>query len=105
MVGLQPVVDDPDLHPVAGGFEVRSPKLVGADLLRPAGVSKRVVAHVGPDTVDARARCESAATLDAGHHDGEPVDDVGVPPAHLRARHLARDPVRELVLGGAQLDR
>ena len=29
---VEAVVDDPDLHPVAGGREVRAPQLVGADL-------------------------------------------------------------------------
>ena len=31
---VEAVVDDPDLHPVPGGLEVRAPELVGADLLR-----------------------------------------------------------------------
>ena len=80
MVGLDTVVDDPDLHPVAGRLEVRAPELVGADLLRAELHRERVVANVRPDLRDARNVCE-LRDLRAREDDGEAVRDEPVAPA------------------------
>ena len=49
---VEAVVDDADLHPVAGGREGRAPELVGADLLRAADDARCVVADVRPHLGD-----------------------------------------------------
>ena len=64
---VEAVVDDPDLHPVAGGREVRRPRACRRRSARARRiVAQRVVADVRPDAVDARdvrerARAASAA--------------------------------------------
>ena len=89
------VVDDPDLHPVARGGQVRAPDRGRADerrclVERLRGAAERVVAHGGVDPGDA-GELRKPGNLGARQLDRERVQDDAVVPAHGRGRECALD--------------
>ena len=72
---VEAVVDDPDLHAVPGGLEVRAPQGVRrrSRPSRPVSADgERVVAHVRPDLRDARDRGEQRRRRERGTTTAKP---------------------------------
>ena len=100
------VVDDPDLHPVARGGQVRAPDRGRADerrclVERLRGAAERVVAHGGVDPGDA-GELRKPGKLAARQLDRERVQDDAVVPAHGRGRERALDAALERPLRRGQ---
>ena len=93
---VDPLVDDRNLHPLAGVLEPGAPERRRTDL-RNASVELGSVADARIDLGDARQSGESAE-LRAGQHDGHPVRNQLVVPADLRVGKLCRDRVGDAVL-------
>ena len=96
MVGVDPVVDDPDLDPAAGIRELRPPQRRSADRGR-AVVLQRAVAQAGIDADDSRRPCEPVELV-PGHDDGEAGEHDAVPPADLGAGIACEDPPGDTLL-------
>ena len=95
------LVDDRDLHAVPCGRERRAPERRRADQPRGA-VERGVVRDAWPDPGDA-ADPREPGDVSCRRDDGEPVDDDGVVPAHVRGRDRALDPRGERPLRGLEL--
>ena len=93
VVGLDPLVDDPDLHALARVGEIGAPELRRADQGR-RPVERCVKRAVRPDVRDAGNAPERRHTI-ARDDDGHPVRDDRVPPARLGRRDRAPDPRRD----------
>src|SRR4030095_13959655 len=76
---VDPLVDDRDLHSLAGVLEPGAPERGRTDLLG-APIELRSVANTRVDLGDARQRAETGE-LRAGQDDGHAVRDQLVPPA------------------------
>jgi hypothetical protein len=94
---IDPVVDDADLHSLAGGGERRPPDGRCTDQLRRA-VEVDVIGDARPDAIDAR-NVREAVEPAAWNHNGEPVQDDPVVPANVGTRNRGADSAcdRELV--------
>ena len=100
MDAVDAVVDDPDLHALAGAREPRAPERGRADEAR-SRRAQRVVADVRIDLRHAVDALE-AVDLTLGEPNREPVEDGRVAPLHGQLGHGLRETRLDIALDRAQ---